>query len=172
MGRHPKPRKWVPPVRRAYKLVDTDGGDVTDQIDISSVEVESVTYNKLQNNEDSPKGETPRRLPIPLIIAVKLNGFACKAMIDSGSLTDFISSRLADLLDLKRQMYGEAIKVSLTVRGSETKINAGVTARLTYQEIAEDRYFDIMNAANYDVVLGTPWLQWGQVLSLCLGIDC
>ena len=46
----------------------------------------------------------------------------------------------------------------LAVRGSRAKINFGCRATLEYQLIKENRYFDVINLLNYDIILGTPFL--------------
>jgi hypothetical protein len=37
-------------------------------------------------------------------------------------------------------------------------VNWGVRAELKYQRIKGQRYFDVANISNYDLILGTPWL--------------
>ena len=35
----------------------------------------------------------------------------------------------------------------------------GCEPRFEYQQISEDRYFDIVNLLHYDMILGTPFIQ-------------
>lgn len=81
-----------------------------------------------------------RLVPRPMVIEVQIEGHKARALIDSGSLSDFMST------------------IHLAVQGSRSKINFGVKPRFEYQGIDERRYFDIANLSNYDVILGTPFL--------------
>jgi len=74
-----------------------------------------------------------------------------------------VSSTLADQLNLKREALDAPLGLQLAVQGSRSKINARVKANCQFQDIAEDRYFDIINLSNYDVILGTPWLYQHKV---------
>lgn len=69
-----------------------------------------------------------------------------RALLDSGSLGDFISNNLADQL-----------------HGSRSKVNYGVTTQFQYQQVKELRYFDIIPLHNYDMILGTPFLHQHRV---------
>jgi hypothetical protein len=42
--------------------------------------------------------------------------------------------------------------------GSQGTLHHTVNARLVYPDVDERRDFDVGNIANYDVILGTPWL--------------
>ena len=55
----------------------------------------------MQQNAALPKDLT-RMIPIPLIVMVKVNGQPARALVDSGSFADFVSSTLVDQLQLKR----------------------------------------------------------------------
>ncbi len=97
-------------------------------------------------------------VPHPLVIVVKVNGHPACALIDSGSLGDFISSNLAQQLNVKKMELASPVNVNMAVQGSRTKVNYGTKVSLQYQEIKEEQYFDIMNLSNYDLILGTPFL--------------
>lgn len=48
-------------------------------------------------------------VPKPIVIVVKINGFACCALLDSGSLDDFVACSLADQLNLKHIVLAKPI---------------------------------------------------------------
>ncbi|KAF5353903.1 hypothetical protein D9756_007285 [Leucocoprinus leucothites] len=80
----------------------------------------------------------------PLVIAVKINGYPTRALLGSGSLGDFMSSNLTQQFVVK-------------------KIELATPVNVQMAEIREDRYFDIINLSNYDLILGMPFLFQHQV---------
>jgi hypothetical protein len=95
------------------------------------------------------------RLPEPIVILVKINGHQIRALLDTGSMADFLSTTVVDQLQLPRVTYEKPLAVQLAVHGSRSKINCGTTVNLQYQTIDCDRHFDIVNLDNYDAILGT-----------------
>jgi hypothetical protein len=104
-----------------------------------------------------------RKLPEPIVIQVKINGQTIRALLDSGSMADFLSTTVVDQLRLPKEVYQKPLSVQLAVHGSRSKINCGTTVRFQYQTIDCDRRFDIANLDNYDAILGTPFLYQHQV---------
>ena len=104
-----------------------------------------------------------RRLPEPIVVQVKINGQQIRALLDSGSMADFLSTTVADQLKLERETYQKPLSVQLAVHGSRSKINCGTTVQFQYQSISCQRRFDIANLDNYDAILGTPFLYQHQV---------
>ncbi|KAG2061438.1 hypothetical protein BDR06DRAFT_978924 [Suillus hirtellus] len=76
--------------------------------------------------------------PKPIVVTVHINGHPARALIDSGSLLDFMSVTLADQLKIPRIELVKPIIVQLAVQGSRSK--------------------------NYDLVLGTPFLFQHKVM--------
>ena len=103
-----------------------------------------------------------------MVIKVNIDDQPARALIDSGSLGDFISSTLVDQLKLKKTQLDKAIGLQLAVQGSRSKINSVVSARLSYQGINESRNFDVVNLNEYDVILGMLWLYQHQI---CIGLN-
>jgi hypothetical protein len=99
-----------------------------------------------------------------VIIQIKINGFPARALVDSGSLGDFIFSSLADQLHLKHVELERPIALHLTVQGSQSKINNSMATQLEYDIINCPQYFDIVNLSNYDVILGMPFLFQHRVI--------
>ena len=113
-------------------------------------------YPALQRNAAQVK--VARIVPKPIISTVKINGQPAQALLDSGSLGDFISSTLADQLQLPKIKLENPLLVQLAVQGSRSRINYRVAACLQYESITENRTFDVINISQYDLILGTPWL--------------
>ena len=88
--------------------------------------------------------------------------------MDSGSLGDFVSTTLVDQLKLKADVLGKPLSVTMASSGSRTMGKHSCDVRMRYQGIDEERRFDVMNIANYDVILGTPFLFQHQVV---FGLD-
>ena len=66
-------------------------------LEVSSVKFQEATTTHLQRNAASTRDFT-RLVPKPLVVVVKVNGHAARALLDSGSLGDFISTSLTDQL--------------------------------------------------------------------------
>jgi hypothetical protein len=109
-----------------------------------------------------------RLVPRPMVIVVYINNHPVTALVDSGSLGDFMSSTLADQLKIKPDVLAKPLNVTMAASGSRTVVNYNCKVRLAYQGIDEDRTFDIMNIATYDLILGTPFIFQHQLL---FGLD-
>ncbi|KIL55333.1 hypothetical protein M378DRAFT_1045040, partial [Amanita muscaria Koide BX008] len=116
-----------------------------------------VEHRHVQRNAAVTK-DPSRLLAEPMRIVVKINGAPAQALVDSGSLSDFMSSSLADQLKVEKKILTTPLGVQLAVQGSRSKINQGTTALFEYQNIKEKRYFDIINLSNYELILGTPFM--------------
>ena len=99
---------------------------------------------------------------------VEINDHPIRALLDSGSLGDFISSTLVDQLSIIREVLDSPLSLHLAVQGSRSKVNARATVNLKYQGINEKRTLDVINLNNYDLILGTPWMYQHQI---CLGFN-
>ncbi|KAJ8580557.1 hypothetical protein M405DRAFT_753099 [Rhizopogon salebrosus TDB-379] len=129
------------------------GGNSTNLLDLRS----------LQRNAARPKS-TGRLLPRSLVVIVLINDRPCRALLDSGSLTDFISTTVVDQLKLKFDLLDKPIPLQLAVSGSRSAVKATTTVDLKYQSISGPRTLDIANLETYDVILGMPFLFQHQVL--------
>ncbi|OCH85403.1 hypothetical protein OBBRIDRAFT_739934, partial [Obba rivulosa] len=122
-------------------------------------QAERDNLSALQRNAARPQ-DFKRKIPEPAVVVVEINGYPARALLDSGSLADFMSSKLAHQLGIKTFELEKPLPVHLAVQGSRAKINVGCSAEIKYQAIKESRYFDIVNLLNYDLILGTPfWFQ-------------
>ena len=102
--------------------------------------------------------EHTRKVPEPVVVLVKVNGHQIRALLDTGSMADFLSTTVTDQLDLRKEYYTKPLAVQLAVHGSRSKINCGTRVSFQYQDIDCERRFDIANLDNYDAILGTPFL--------------
>ncbi|PSR74038.1 hypothetical protein PHLCEN_2v10177, partial [Hermanssonia centrifuga] len=99
-----------------------------------------------------------RLIPESVIVVVQINGQPARALLDSGSMADFISTKLVHQLNIQAFELQKQLPVHLAVQGSRAKISSGCKAELAYQTINSARYFDVANLLNYDLVLGTLFL--------------
>ncbi|KAL7284496.1 hypothetical protein ACG7TL_001787 [Trametes sanguinea] len=104
-----------------------------------------------------------RLIPEPVVVVVKINGQPVRALLDSGSLADFMSAKAAQQLGVRLTELEKPLAVQLAVQGSRAKVNYGCKVLFEYQDIKEERYFDVMNVLSYDLILGTPFLSQHQV---------
>lgn len=114
------------------------------------------TISHLQRNAGTPR-DFRRMIPEPIVVVVQINEHPARALLDSGSLADFMSAKLAHQLGVSTFELEKPLPVHLAVQGSRAKINSGCKAEFAYQSIREDRYFDVVNLLNYDLILGTPF---------------
>jgi hypothetical protein len=144
---------------------NTEIGDfVTDfeHLELNAMLPARDTFVSLERNS-ARKKDLARNVPKPLVVEVNINGHKARALIDTGSLSDFMSSNLADQLHVDRVILEKPLPIQLAVQGSKTKCNAGTKVNFQYQGIHCERWMDIINIQNYDLVLGTPFLHQFQV---------
>ena len=99
------------------------------------------------------------------MVIMSINGHPAHALLDTGSLSDFMSAKLAHQLGADTFKLAKPMPLHLTVQGSRAKINYGCIAQLEYQEISTKQYFDVINLLNYDIILGTPFFFQHRVLA-------
>jgi len=99
-----------------------------------------------------------------VVVVVHLNGHPTWALIDTGSLANFMSSTLADQLKVKKIPLDKPLTIQLAIQGSRLKVNFGTKVHFSYQNVREERFFDIINLQNYDLILGTPFIFQHQVM--------
>lgn len=132
-------------------------------VELNGQQVEAGTYPSIQRNATMTK-DPGRLIPKPLVIVVEIAGQPAYALVDSGSLGDFISSSLVEQLQLKKTELVTPLQVQLAVQGSRSHVNFGVKPSFEYQDICGERHFDVINLSNYDLILGTPWLFQHKVM--------
>lgn len=117
----------------------------------------------IEQNASVPR-DPSRSIPDPVVIEVMIEGHPVRALLDSGSLGDFVSSILVGQLRLRKRDLISPLNVQMAAQGSQSKTNYSVEAKFNYQNIEEIRKFDIINLSGYDIILGTPWFFQHQVM--------
>lgn len=114
-------------------------------------------WENIESNSNIAKDDV-RTIPHPIILTVYVNGRACRALLDSGAYSDFISTSLVDNLALKRDILANPMTLQMAVQGSRSKINATTTVTFEYSTIKCKKLFDVANIASYDMILGTMFI--------------
>ena len=136
-------------------------------VEAHAAQVDRNKYAALQRSSATAKDKA-RVLPKPVVLQVLIHGHLARALVDSGSQGDFLSSVLSDQLHLNKLALPVPLKLQLAVQGSRSVIKHSVESRFQFQGIDEIRKFDVVNLSNYDLILGTPWLYQHQV---CVGFN-
>lgn len=94
-------------------------------------------------------------------IDIRINGKQSRAMVDSGASGNFLATRYASYRNLPIRRK-DVVYPLASVDGSA--INDGwvkdeVTVHLSIQSYHENVTFDVIELANYDIILGIPWLR-------------
>jgi RNase H-like domain found in reverse transcriptase/Reverse transcriptase (RNA-dependent DNA polymerase)/gag-polyprotein putative aspartyl protease len=119
--------------------------------------------NGLERNASRPK-DFLRIVPKAMIIECHINGNTVRALVDTGSLSDFMSTVLVDQLKIKASHLAKPITCQMAASGSRTMITSSADAKFQYQGINETRRFDVINLENHDIILGTPFLWQHRVV--------
>lgn len=101
--------------------------------------------------------EFERIVPHRIVIEVKVNANSARALEDPGSLSDFISAKLVDQLNIPTFALDKPIPVQLATTGSRTVVNCSVEREMAYQNMKEKRNMDVISLDEYGIVLGTPF---------------
>ena len=162
------PSNWLQADEPAEEIAeDSTEESVEEPMELGGIQVDRNKYPALQRNAAQIKGNQ-RVLPKPIVVKVAVNGHPARALLDSGSLGDFMSTTLADQLGIEKESLSVPLALQLAVQGSRSKVNSVVTAQFQYQDINEKRTFDVINLNNYDLILGTPFMYQHQI---CIGFN-
>ncbi|KAJ3741653.1 hypothetical protein EV360DRAFT_90340 [Lentinula raphanica] len=96
--------------------------EVEEGIMVGGVQIPQGEYGAVQRNAAMVK-DSGRKVARPIIVIVRINGQPVKALLESGSLGDFVSTKLADQLTLKKCELARPLVLQLAVQGSRSKIN-------------------------------------------------
>ncbi len=144
----------------------TSGKGSDDQRD----QAKSTVLNAVERNAMKPKDFT-RSVPMPIVVAAQVNRHTIRALLDTGSMADFLSTTIADQLGLTLEILEKPLPVQLAVHSSQSKINCCTTVDFAYQDVACKRRFDVVNLDDHDMILGTPFLfQHQDHTEPCLGV--
>ena len=70
-----------------------------------------------------------RAFPMPVVISVRIDGHQCNTLINSGSLTDFMSTTLADQLKVNLENKAQPLDLQMAIKGPHSKVNADCETR-------------------------------------------
>ena len=87
-----------------------------------------------------------------------------RALLDTGSFSDFISTTIVDQMKLEVVHLSKPIVCQMAASGSRTMITSCVDADLQFQEINEKCRFNVINLENHNSTLGTPFLWQHKVI--------
>ena len=59
-----------------------------------------------------------RKVPEPIVVLATINGLEVRALIDTGSMANFVSTTIVEQLKLKKEVYTKPLSVQLAVHGS------------------------------------------------------
>ena len=99
-----------------------------------------------------------------IIVECVLEGKQVRALLDTGSLSDFISTIIVDQMKLEAAHLSKPIVCQMAPSRSRTMITSCVDAHLQFQGIDETCRFDVINLENHDLILGTPFLWQPKVI--------
>ena len=87
-----------------------------------------------------------------------INGVKAYTLFDSGSNTDAISNAFARVSRVPVYELEKPATLALGCIGSKSKINYGTVAKTVCDNENSEEYFDIANLAQYDAILGIPYM--------------
>ena len=141
---------------------DSEGTIPLYSVKLCGAQVPQGTLSTLERNVSVTK-DFNWCVPSPIKIVVRINGHPAVALLDTRSLANFISTNLAEQLNVTKVVLTKPLTIQLAVQGSRSKINYGAEVFFKYQGIHTTQYFDIINLQNYDLILGTPFFYQHQV---------
>ena len=59
-----------------------------------------------------------RKVLEPIVVLASINGKEVRALIDTGSMANFVSTTVVEQLKLKKEVYAKPLSVQLAVHGS------------------------------------------------------
>ena len=126
---------WVYPEQPTHETSSVlDNDSSVGSLELFGVQVPRGTYAALECNSVTIK-DFKRMVPKPIVVVVNINGHPARALLDSGSLADFMSTTLVEQLNVKLFELAKPLTVQLAVQGSRSKINFGTTVNFQYQGI-------------------------------------
>lgn len=144
-------------------MTDTDGSDTIDTIELYHTRFTPSRFSAIQRNATVTR-DFKCTIPKPIVVVVHVNSQPAQALIDTGSLANFVSLTLVEQLKLECVMLEKPLTIQLAVQGSRLKVNFSVKVRFQYQGTDYARYFDVINLQSYDMILGTLFLYQHQVM--------
>ena len=101
--------------------------------------VTQESFPAMQRNAAAPK-DFKGLLSELAVVVVLIDGHPARALLDSGSLSDFMSVKLAHQVGVKVFKLEKALPVQLAVQVSRAKVSLGCNAVLKYQPVEEPHH--------------------------------
>ncbi|KIJ55676.1 hypothetical protein M422DRAFT_118727, partial [Sphaerobolus stellatus SS14] len=93
-----------------------------------------------------------------------IGGTKAHCLLDSGCEGIMISSDFMRANKLPKFELEKPVILQLACVGSKSTVQYGLTTKILLDKEKYDEYFDIANVNYYDVILGTPFLRWFEIL--------
>jgi hypothetical protein len=90
-------------------------------LELCSIQVDQHQFAALQRNSAMAK-DPSHIVPKPIIVTVEVKGHLCHALLDMGSLENFISRSLVDQLKIKKTELNKPVTLNLAVLKSTVTI--------------------------------------------------
>jgi hypothetical protein len=93
-------------------------------LQISLIETTQSSDQEIQALEqNSSRVKNSDRICLkPVVVVVHIDGQPCCTLLDSGSLSDFMSTTLANQLKLKLELFDKPLPIQLAVSGSQSRV--------------------------------------------------
>ncbi|VDB94411.1 unnamed protein product [Peniophora sp. CBMAI 1063] len=125
----------------------------------------NVARSPVQNNirpKNAQSVQRPKPSPNAMMCMTtygEVNGVQALILFDTGSTCDSITPTLATAAKVKAVALDPPFTLQLGCVGSKSKVSWGATHSLTLGDVTiPTMYSDIVNAAGYDMILGTPFM--------------
>jgi hypothetical protein len=119
-------------------------------LELNATRVVSSTHN-LPALQQNAARDFKQIVPEPVVVEAVLEEKTVRALLDTGSLVDFVSTKAIHQLGIQTFELAKQLLVHLAIQGLRAKISLGCKAWFSYQGINESQYFDVVNLLHYDL---------------------
>ena len=110
-----------------------------------------------------PRLLVPAKLCTCFVVCAKVNGCEALTMVDTGSMTNFVSPAFATVAKLAAFTLESQLALQLGCVGSRSKITHGAHTPMHISNITHDTYFNVANIDWYDCILSLLFLRNNRV---------
>jgi len=110
-----------------------------------------------------PRPVVPFHLRTCFVVRAKVNGCEVLTMVDTGSMTNFVSPAFATVAKLATFTLESQLPLQLGCVGSRSTITHGVHVPVCLGHVTRDTYFDVANIDRYDCIIGLLFLRLHRV---------
>jgi len=94
----------------------------------------------------------------PLVAKMTINGLDAVVMFDTGSTSDAVSPKFAQVANMKIHSLDVPMGIQLGCKGSKSKIVFGTSGPVRYGSIVGTHYFDVVNIDRFDAIIGMGFM--------------